>query len=94
MSIRLAAAGVLAALLLAAGPAAALEPSAMSCAQLWHAKNAFLKAKGFCFTDPRAVRTFGNDGCNVRDLERVPMTSADRQLMARILLAEKIKLCR
>lgn len=77
-----------------AAPAVAEDPSAMSCGQLWHRKNALLKAKRFCFTDPRAARTFGNDGCTERDLGRLPMTSAERNLMARILLAERIKLCR
>lgn len=75
-------------------PAVAQDPSAMSCGQLWHRKNAILKAGGFCFTDPQAIRTFGNDGCTVRDPNRVPSTSADRQMMARIVIAQKIKLCR
>lgn len=75
-------------------PAAAVEPSAMSCAQLWHRKNAILKAKGLCFTDPRAVRTFGNEGCKQYDPNRVSLSPPERELMAQILLAEKIKLCR
>lgn len=74
--------------------AAAEDPSVMSCGQLWHRKNAILKAKGVCFTDPRAIRAFGNDGCTVPDPNRVPLTSSERQLMARIVLSEKIKLCR
>jgi len=102
MSIRLAtpacrvllAASAIATCLVAAAPAFAEDPSAMSCGQLWHRKNAFLKAKGFCFTDPRAARAFGNQGCTERDLDRLAMNSAERNLMARILLAERIKLCR
>jgi len=75
-------------------PANAVEPSAMSCAQLWHRKNAILKARGFCFGDPRAVRAFGNEGCREYDPNRVSLSPAERQSMAEILLAEKIKLCR
>ncbi len=82
---------------LAAAPvptAFAQDPSVMSCAQLWHRKNAVLKARGFCFTEAQAIRTFGNEGCTVHDPNRVPLTSADRQLMARIVIAQKMKLCR
>ncbi|NLH82273.1 MAG: YARHG domain-containing protein [Phyllobacteriaceae bacterium] len=75
-------------------PAVALEPSAMSCAQLWHHKNAILKAAGLCFRDPRAVAAFGNQGCRQYDPNRVSLSPAQRQSMAQILLAEKIKLCR
>ena len=75
-------------------PAVAVEPSAMSCAQLWHRKNAILKAAGVCFTDPRAVRAFGNEGCHVSDPLRAPLTAPQRGEMARIVLAEKIKSCR
>mgnify|MGYP001768418367 CR=1 FL=1 len=82
------------ALLLAAAPAAALDPSMMSCGQLWQSRHALLKARGVCFTDPRAVRTFGNDGCTVADPARAPLSADERQRMARIVLAEKMKLCR
>ena len=80
--------------LVAASPAAALDPSMMSCGQLWQSRNALLKARGVCFTDPRAVRTFGNDGCTVADPARAPLSAAERQQMARLVLAEKMKLCR
>jgi hypothetical protein len=96
MPIRLVAAGVVASVVVAfaAAPAVAEDPSAMSCGQLWHHKNAILKARGFCFSDPRAIRTFGNDGCTQTDLARLPMTSAERRTITRILLAERIRLCR
>ncbi len=79
-----------------AGPsvARAEDVSAMGCSQLWQRKNALLKSKGFCFQDARAIRTFGNDGCTIHGEARLPMTSADRELMARITLSEKMKLCR
>ncbi len=94
MSIRLPVICGLAGLVALAAPAAAVEPSAMSCAQLWHRKNAILKAKRFCFTDRRAVNVFGNEGCTEYDPNRVSLSPAERQSMAQILLAEKIKLCR
>jgi len=79
----------------AAAPAFAAEDvSALGCQQLWHRKNALLKSKGLCFRDPQAIRVFGNVGCVTEDETRLPMTPADREQMARIVLAEKIKLCR
>ena len=82
------------AVVFAPGAALAVDPSAMSCPQLWHRKNAILKAAGVCFTDPRAVRAFGNEGCHVSDPVRAPLTAPQRGEMTRIVLAEKIKSCR
>lgn len=88
------AAALLALLAVLPSPAAAQDPSAMSCAQLWHLENAMLKGRGFCFDDARAVRTFGNQGCTVHDRNRVPLTAAERQTMARVVLAQKMRQCR
>jgi hypothetical protein len=73
---------------------AAEDVSNLGCPQLWHRKNALLKSKGLCFRDPRAIRIFGNDGCTTEDEVRLPLTPAEREQMARIVLSEKIKLCR
>ncbi len=94
MPIRLAAPALALALVLPLAPAVAQDPSAMSCGQLWHRKNALFKAKGLCFSDRRAAQTFGNEGCTIRDPNQVPLTSEERGTMARILLAERIKMCR
>lgn len=82
-------------LLSAVAPATAAEDvSALGCPQLWYRKNALLKSKGLCFRETRAIRTFGNAGCTIEDEVRVPLTADERELMARIVLSEKIKLCR
>ena len=74
--------------------AQAQDYSGMGCAQLWYQRNAKLKARGFCFTDPRAVRIFGNAGCTVTMESKVPLSPSERQDIARIVLVERMKLCR
>lgn len=73
--------------------AAAEDFSAMSCTRLWAARSKILKARGYCFTDPKAVRAFGNDGCSVTMQSRLPLTARERDDIARIVLAERMKLC-
>ncbi len=75
-------------------PAAAEDYSAMSCTQLWRTENTLLKRRGFCFTDPKAIKAFGNDGCTVTLESRLPLTERERQDRARIILARRMKLCR
>lgn len=73
---------------------AAEDVSSLSCQQLWHRKNALLKRKGLCFREPQAIRTFGNAGCSAEDEARLKLTPDEREQMARIVLSERIKLCR
>jgi hypothetical protein len=99
MSIRIVLAAVAvvplaAPVMLRAGPAVAQDYSAMSCSQLWYAENAILKRHGYCFTDPQAVKRFGNDGCTITMESRVPMTARERDDRARIVLTRRMKLCR
>jgi hypothetical protein len=75
-------------------PAVAEDYSAMSCSRLWYAENVILKRHGFCFTDPLAVKRFGNDGCTITMESRVPMTARERDDRARIVLTRRMKLCR
>jgi hypothetical protein len=77
-----------------ATPVAAADFQAMSCEQLWYADNLILKRHGFCFTDPRAEKRFGNDGCTITMERRVPLTARERDDRARILLTRRMKLCR
>ncbi|WP_333824052.1 YARHG domain-containing protein [Pinisolibacter sp.] len=83
-----------AAMVVAVVPAGAEDYSAMSCSRLWYAENLILKRHGFCFTDPRAVKRFGNDGCTITMESRVPMTVRERDDRARIVLTRRMKLCR
>ena len=76
---------------LVATPAAAQDPSTMSCPQLRAARVATLKAAGVCVD---GARPSGAGGCTTSDPRQAPLTSAQRQIMARILLAERIKMCR
>lgn len=49
----------LAAVLLAAAPAAAQSYRYMSCDELWYARNSIYADNGYCFKTQRAIRTFG-----------------------------------
>ena len=43
-------------------PALAQDPSAMSCDELWYARNEIYARRGYCFQTERAQATFGR-GC-------------------------------
>ena len=64
----------------------------MSCANSGIEKHPVLKARGFCFTEAQAIRNFQQRRLHGSRSNRVSLTSADRQLMARII-AQKMKLC-
>jgi hypothetical protein len=49
----------LAALLLAAAPAAAQSYRLMNCGELWYARNAIYAENGYCFKTRDAIRVFG-----------------------------------
>jgi hypothetical protein len=82
---------MIAALLLvgAAGPAAAQA----TCDDLWYSRNAFFKEAGYCFKTTRAIRTFGNAGCQYDGIEDVPLSNRQRQEINEIQRVERQKGC-
>jgi hypothetical protein len=90
IAIRLSAV-VLAALIAAptAAPAVAQNYWAMSCGQLWSERNAYYKARGYCFKTPAAIRAFGNEGCYVERERDIRFTPAERRRIERIRAAER-----
>ena len=66
----------------------------MSCAQLWYERNAIYKAHGYCFKTDRAIRTFGNEGCNVADESALAYSPQARRTVALIVQVERQKYCR
>lgn len=52
-------AGVPATLAVTAGTAVAQDYSAMTCSELWYARNQIYADKGYCFKTRRARRVFG-----------------------------------
>lgn len=79
---------------LPAGVAVAQDLNQASCAELWRLRNQPLKRAGYCFTDARTIRAFGNDGCTERNEATLKLTPQERDLIARVLFAERMKLCR
>jgi hypothetical protein len=54
------------ALAAAAVSLAAAPAHAQSCQDLWTERNGYYQANGYCFKTARAIRYFGNGGCNPR----------------------------
>lgn len=67
---------------------------AQSCGDLWYERNAIYKAAGYCFKTTRAIRAFGNAGCQYDDLNDTPLSGNDRARVAEIVRAERMYGCR
>jgi hypothetical protein len=91
MSARLATA----ALFLAASTAslAAQDYSGWSCRDLWLERNQIYKEAGYCFSTPRAIRTFGNAGCIYDRQGDVPLSGTQRRIIQAIIRAERFNGC-
>lgn len=77
------------AILLLAVPARAQ----FACDELWRARNAIYKEAGYCFQTPRAIRAFGNSGCQYDDIAAVPLSAWDRAKVADIQREERADGC-
>jgi hypothetical protein len=51
------------------------------------------KAAGYCFKTQRAIREFGNAGCQYDDLTSVPLSETQRQAIDAITTIEAAKRC-
>jgi len=80
---------VLVALLATVAPAAAQG----TCDELWYSRNAIFKEAGYCFKTTRAIRTFGNAGCQFDEQEDVPLSHRQRQEINEIQRAERAMRC-
>lgn len=74
---------------LAAGPARAEFP----CDELWAERNAVYKEAGYCFRTPRAIRAFGNAGCQYDEIADVPLSARNRAKVADIQRQERAASC-
>lgn len=75
------------------GASAQLNHDAMSCDELWFYRNSIYKNAGYCFKTTRAIRAFGNAGCQFDEMELVPLSSADRREVSAVQQAERRKRC-
>lgn len=60
-----------------------------SCDDFWYERNAIYKVTGYCFRSPRAVRAFGNDGCQFDEEAAVPLSPSQRERMTQIRATER-----
>ncbi|MGQ0671445.1 MAG: YARHG domain-containing protein [Hyphomicrobium sp.] len=65
-----------------------------SCDELWETRNAIYKAAGYCFTTPKAIKRFGNAGCQFDDVRDVPLSQSQRDQISEMHAAERAKGCR
>jgi len=66
---------------------------AQSCGDLWYSRNEIYKAQGYCFKTTRAIRAFGNAGCQYDTLEDVPLSRAQQRVIADIVRDERVIGC-
>jgi hypothetical protein len=49
------------------------------CGLLWFQRNSLFKQAGYCFKTAKAIRQFGNAGCQYDDINDVPLSARDRK---------------
>ena len=76
-----------------AASALASPARAESCAALWTQRNAIYKQAGYCFRTARAIRAFGNAGCQYDDIDEVPLSLSDRRTVDIIVGVERDQGC-
>lgn len=62
-------------------PVSAMPVDALSCHELWVARNQIYKDNGYCFKTKKARNYFGNGGCYVNDEGDVQMSWKERKLV-------------
>lgn len=63
------------------------------CDILWEMRNSIYKERGYCFKTPRAIRHFGNAGCQYDSESAVPLSRIERTNAATIKRVEQMKGC-
>jgi hypothetical protein len=64
-----------------------------SCEDLWLERNTIYKERGYCVKTQRAIRVFGNEGCQYDDAASVPLSHTERQIISEIQAWERRKRC-
>lgn len=67
--------------------------AADTCSDLWYSRNEVYQTRGYCFKTTRAIRAFGNAGCQYDDIEDVPLSSAQRRMVADLQREERALGC-
>ena len=63
------------------------------CDELWGERNAIYKDAGYCFKTAKAIRAFGNAGCQYDDIADVPLSARQRADVADIVRQERENGC-
>jgi hypothetical protein len=78
---------------LLAGAVVAPTLAQASCASLWRERNQIYKDAGYCFKTSRAIRAFGNAGCEYDDVKDAPLSANQRAAVADIVAQERAMGC-
>lgn len=70
-----------------------VQGDAYDCGELWTMRNEIFKAGGYCFKSPRAIKQFGNAGCQYDSEFDVPLSDRDRQTLTAIKKSERRQSC-
>ena len=65
----------------------------LGCQPLWEVRNWIYKENGYCFHTPKAIKAFGNAGCQYDNVADVPLNDAERHNVTMIKKAEAKKGC-
>ena len=60
-----------------------------SCEDLWVLRNSIYKDAKYCFATPRAMKRFGNEGCQFEQVGDVPLGDTQRHNVGVIRSVEK-----
>jgi hypothetical protein len=80
--------------LIAAFLPTAADAQARTCGDLWWRRNSEYKSAGYCFHTARAIRTFGNAGCQYDDVNEVPLSESQRAILRDLRELEREMGCR
>jgi hypothetical protein len=75
------------------GKPVAKEITDFSCDQLWFGRNSVFKEAGYCFKTRRAIDVFGNAGCRYDDINAVPLSNENQNLVSTVQRVERDKAC-
>jgi hypothetical protein len=70
-----------------------VQGDAYGCDELWTLRNQIFKANGYCFKSPKAIKQFGNAGCQFDAEADVPLSKQDRQVLRDIKKSERRQSC-
>ena len=70
-----------------------IQGDAYDCGELWNMRNEIYKDAGYCFKTPKAIKKFGNAGCQYDSLSDVPLSDSQRSIISDIKKSERRQHC-